>query len=110
MKIMAQITIVIVLLLAGFAVGFPIGQTMGFSTGSEWVIIQADLIAKEAGLVMPVQYEEGKFRIIVKQSRHLYKRAWKLADRHEEAIKNMKKDKRSPKETVNLARTTSVIQ
>lgn len=110
MKIIIRIAIVIVLLLAGFAVGFPVGQTIGFSTGSEWAIIQADLIAQEAGVFMPVDYEEGKFRIIIKQPHHLYKRAWQLADRHEEAMEYVNKGQRTLSETTNLASNTSVIQ
>ena len=110
MKIIMRVAIVIVLLLAGFAAGFPIGQTIGFSTGSEWAIIQAELIAKEAGVFMPVNYKAGKFRIIVKQPDHLYKRAWQLADQHEEAMEYVNQGKRTLGETVSLARNTSVMQ
>ena len=110
MKIIIRIAIVIVLLLAGFAAGFPIGQTIGFSTGTEWAIIQAELIAKEAGVSMPINYEAGKFRIVIKQPGHLYKRAWQLADRQEEAMEYVNKGKRTLSETVNLARNTSVMQ
>ncbi len=110
MKIIIRIAIVIVLLLVGFAAGFPVGQTIGFSTGSEWAIIQADLLAREAGVFMPVNYEKGKFRIIVKQPNHLYKRAWQLADRHEEAMEYVNTGRRTLSETVNLASNASVIQ
>jgi hypothetical protein len=63
MKIVIRIVLVIALLMVGFAVGVPVGQSIGFATGSEWAIIQADLLAREAGVFMPVHYEEGMFRV-----------------------------------------------
>ena len=76
----------IALLMAGFGAGFPIGQSRGFSTGSEWAFVQANILAREAELFMPVHYEAGQFRIILKQPKHLYRRAWMLADRHEDEM------------------------
>ena len=108
MKIIIRTAIVIALLLAGFAAGFPIGQTIGFSTGSEWAIIQAELIAKEAGVSMPINYEAGKFRIVVKQPGHLYKQAWRLADRREEAMEYVNSGNRTLGETVKLAGNITV--
>ena len=72
------------LLMLGFAVGFPIGQRSGFTTGSEWSLMHANLLAREAGVFMPVSYKDGAFHVVVKQPRHLYKKAHQLADRYEE--------------------------
>jgi hypothetical protein len=74
----------LLLVLIGFPVVFQTGRNMGFRTGSEWALVQADIIAREAGVFMPVYLEEGKFRVVLKQPRGLYKKAWSLADRHEE--------------------------
>jgi hypothetical protein len=82
-KTLIWIVFVILLLTVGFAAGFPVGQRIGFTTGSEWAIVQADIVAREAGVVMPVAYESGNFRITLRQPRHLYQMAWKLAERHD---------------------------
>ena len=76
----------IVFLLVGFAAGFPVGRSAGFVTGSEWSLVQADLLAREAGVYMPVNYQEGTLHVVVKQRRHLYKDAQERADRHEAKI------------------------
>jgi hypothetical protein len=110
MKIIIRIVMVVALLFAGFAAGFPIGRSVGFSTGSEWAILQADLLAREAGMFMPINYEEGKFRIIIKQPRHLYKRAWQLADRHDHAMQYVNLGERALSETLNLQRNTYLTQ
>jgi len=106
MKIITQLLFAIALLLAGFAAGFPIGKNSGFSTGSEWAFVQADILARESGLSMPVSYEEGQFRIVVKQPRNLYKRAWQLADRQEENTQSANITERSLSERIRLARNT----
>jgi hypothetical protein len=72
-------------LIVGLAVGFQTGRSSGFETGSEWALVQADILAREAGLSMPVVLDAGTFRVIMKQPRGLYRRAWRLADEHEEA-------------------------
>ncbi len=82
MKITVWVSIATVLLLIGFAAGFPVGKSVGFETGSEWAIVQADLLAREAGVFMPVYMADGKFRVVIKQPRNLHKRAWDLAERH----------------------------
>jgi hypothetical protein len=105
-----RITTVAALLLAGFAAGFPIGQSIGFSTGSEWALVQADLLAKEVGLFMPVDYKQGRLRVIVKQPRHLYKHAWKRADRHDAVMRHVNKGERPLTETASLARNTYITQ
>ncbi len=86
MKIITWTALALVLLGAGFAVGFPLGRDAGFTTGSEWALIQANLHAQEAGVFMPVTLEEGQFRVVVKQPAGLYKRAWHLADEQEEKM------------------------
>lgn len=72
-------------LLFGLAVGFQTGRSSGFETGSEWALVQADILAREAGLFMPVALDDGKFRVIMKQPRGLYRRAWQRADEYDEA-------------------------
>lgn len=90
MKMMLWIILTIFLIAglfaAGFAAGFPYGRNMGFSLGSEWVMMQIDMLAREEGIFMPIRYEEGQFRVLLKQPNNVYRRAWKLADRYEEEI------------------------
>lgn len=109
MNIITQLVLAIALLLAGFAAGFPIGKNSGFATGSEWAFVQADILARESGLSMPVSYEEGQFRVIVKQPRNLYKRAWQLADRQEDSIQSANMTERSLSEHIRLVRNTRNI-
>ncbi len=82
MKITGSIMVAAALMFIGFAAGFPVGKSVGFETGSEWAIVQADLLAREAGVFMPVFLDEGKFRVVVKQPRDLHRKAWHLADSH----------------------------
>ncbi len=82
MKTLSGITIAVVLVVVGFAAGFPVGKNIGFETGSEWALIQAKILAREADSFMPVYMADGEFRVVIKQPRHLYRNAWKLADRH----------------------------
>lgn len=72
--------------MAGFAAGYPLGQRKGFSTGSEWALVQAGILAREAGLFMPVKIEAGNFSVMMKQPKHLYRTAWILADRYENEL------------------------
>ena len=81
MKILLGITIAIMLIVAGFAAGFPVGKSIGFDMGSEWALVQADILAREVGAFMPVYLADGTFRVVIKQPRHLYKNAWQLAER-----------------------------
>lgn len=83
MQIAIRTVLFIVVFAAGFAAGFPAGKSSGFSSGSEWALVQADLLASEAGLDMPVSLEDGQFRVVIRQPRHLYRSAWRRADRHE---------------------------
>lgn len=84
MKTVSKISTALVLLLVCIGVGFQIGKHVGFKTGSEWALIQADMLAREAGVFMPVYMEDDTFRVVIKQPRGSYKKAWELADRHEE--------------------------
>jgi hypothetical protein len=109
-KIIIRTAMGLALLLAGFAAGFPVGQSIGFSTGSEWAIVQADIVAREAGLTMPINYEEGQFRVVIKQPRNLYKQAWHLADRHEAAMSYAERGERPLSQTASLARNTYLVE
>ncbi len=110
MKIIIRIALMIALLMTGFAAGFPIGQSKGFSTGSEWAFVQANILAREAGLFMPVNFEAGQFRIILKQPKHLYRSAWMIADRHEDEMAYLSEDDRTLNERVSLTRNASLLQ
>jgi len=98
MKTMAMIVVrtavILGLLAAGFALGFPIGQNKGFNTGSEWGIVQADIAAREAGSPLIVSMEEGQIRVIVTQPRGLYKRAQQQATLYSDGITVAKAGKR----------------
>jgi hypothetical protein len=110
MKILIRIVLAIALLIAGFAAGFPAGKSIGFTSGSKWALVQANILAREAGVFMPVSLNEGQFRVVIKQPRHLYKRAWELADRDEEEMRWVNSGERSLSETVLLARNVSMTQ
>jgi hypothetical protein len=105
MKTLMRIICVILLLAIGFAAGFPIGSSIGFTKGSEWAIVQADVIARESGLFMPVGFDGGMFRVIMKQPRGLYRKVWQEADRRDrqrEALKNINKTEITSKDIVYL--------
>jgi hypothetical protein len=110
MNILIRIMLAIALLIVGFAAGFPAGKSAGFTSGSEWALVQANIIAREAGVFMPVSLNDGQFRVVLKQPRHLYKRAWELADRDEEEMRWVNSSERSLSETVVLARNMSMTQ
>jgi hypothetical protein len=84
--IVVRTAVILGLLAAGFALGFPIGQNKGFNTGSEWGIVQADIAAREAGSPLIVSMEEGQIRVIVTQPRGLYKRAQQQAALYSDRI------------------------
>ena len=84
--IVVRLAVILGLLAAGFALGFPIGQQRGFDTGSEWAIVQADIAAREAGSSLIVSLEEGQIRVIVRQPPGLYKRARQQAALYNERI------------------------
>jgi hypothetical protein len=89
MKTLTRIICVVILFAIGFAAGFPVGSTIGFTRGSEWALVQAHIIAREAGLFMPVVIEDGIFRVILKQPNGLYRRAWHLADGCDETMEQV---------------------
>ncbi len=108
MKILIRMTLAIALLIVGFAAGFPAGKSAGFASGSEWALVQATIIAREAGVSMPVTLNDGQFRVVLKQPRHLYKRAWELADKDEEEMRWVNSSDKSLRETVLLARNMTI--
>jgi hypothetical protein len=110
LKLTIRATFAIVLLLVGFAAGFPIGQSIGFSTGSEWSFVQADLLAREAGVFMPVNYKEGAFHVVVKQPRKLHKDARQIAERHDTEMSYVNSGKSALNERVQLAQRISLVQ
>jgi hypothetical protein len=110
MKTLLRIILMIALVTAGFAAGFPIGRNSGFTTGSEWALVQADILAREEGLFMPVNLEEGRFRIVLKQPKHLYRETWVLADRHEDEMAYGDRNDRILNERIQLARNTSLLR
>lgn len=87
MKKLSRAATIAAVLLGGLGTAFQVGKTVGFKTGSEWALVQADIVAREAGLFMPVYMEGDNFRIVLRQPPGLYKKAWEMADRHEEAGK-----------------------
>ncbi len=109
-KILIRISLIIALLFMGFAAGFPVGKSIGFATGSEWALVQADIIAREAGSSMPVYFREGRFRVVVKQPRHLYKHAWQLADRYDNEMENVNSGVKTLIETVKLSKNMHITQ
>jgi len=85
MRTISIIMVAVVLLLTGLAVGFQVGRSSGFKVGSEWALMQADLLAREAGVFMPVHLGEDGFTVVMRQPPGLYRRAWRLADQHDKA-------------------------
>lgn len=84
MKKVSRSSLTAAFLVVLMTAAFHMGRSIGFSTGSEWALVQAEIVAREAGLFMPVYLNEGKFRVVIKQRRGLYKRAWQRADEYEE--------------------------
>ncbi len=110
MKIIVRIVSVIVLVLIGFAVGVPIGQSRGFKTGSEWAFVQASLIARERGLFMPVNFAEGHFQIVLKQPRGLQQRTRQLAEKYSADSVNESCSEKGLIKNVNLIRSTNLMR
>ncbi len=104
MKTLMGITIAIALFIVGFAAGFPVGKSVGFDMGSEWALVQAEILAREIGVFMPVYLDNGSFRVVIKQPRHLYRTAWKLAEMDPDqtgrtrAKKTQERDKQCPEQ------------
>ena len=103
MNIILRIAVAVVLLFAGFAAGFPVGKSVGFSTGSEWALVQANLLAREAGVSMPVHFKDGQLRVIIRQPQNLHRQAWRVSDRDYEVQHLAEQGSRTLVETVRLA-------
>ena len=71
----------------------PFGKRSGFRTGSEWAILQAAIVAREAGIALPLYLHDGAIRVVLRQPPGLYQKAWRLADRFEEANKERETEK-----------------
>lgn len=103
MKTLTRATLIIALLFGGFAVGFSLGDSQGFTRGGEWALVQAGIVAREEGLNMPVSFTNGAFEVVQKQPADLYKKAWQMADRrYDEDMRNMRKSM-TAQEAVNAA-------
>jgi hypothetical protein len=109
-KFIFRAAFAIVLLLMGFAAGFPVGRSTGFTTGSEWSFVQADILAREAGMFMPINYKEGKFHVVMKQPRRLHKDARERANRHEAETAYESSGSNTLNERVQLAQKISLMQ
>lgn len=109
MNIITQTALSLILVGAGFAAGFPVGKDAGFTAGSEWALMQANLLAREAGVFMPVSLEQGQFRVVIRQPRDLYKRAWELADEEETKVPWLNSGERALAETVQRVGRVSII-
>jgi len=110
MKFIIQTIWAAALLALGFAIGFPMGKSVGFNTGSEWAIIQAEIVAREAGMFMPVHLEDGVFRVKLKQPGDLHQRAWKIADKQFEELAIGANCDRRLTERVKVARNSHVTR
>lgn len=110
MKLIIQMIAAVALLAMGFAIGVPVGKNAGFNNGSEWAIIQAEIVAREAGMFMPVHLEDGVFRVKLKQPGDLHQRAWKIADKHFEELAIGANCDRRLAERVRVARNSHVTQ
>ncbi len=109
-KILLRLGLVIALLVIGFAAGLPVGKSIGFTTGSEWACIQADIAAREMGVNMPVYFHDGQIRVVVKQPRNLYKHAWQLAERYQKEMEQVNKGERPLAETAYLFRNLHITR
>ena len=86
MKKLSIIMASIALLLMCIGISYQAGKNAGFRSGSEWALVQAEIVAGEAGVFMPVYMKDGKFRVVLRQPRGVYRNAWKMADEYEEAM------------------------
>ena len=105
-----RIVTVIILVAIGFAAGFSIGQSRGFSTGSEWAFVQASLIARELGLFMPVNFVEGRFRVVLKQPHGLYQRTRQLAEKYGADVEYRNESEKKLAKNMGLIRSTHLMR
>lgn len=87
-------TLTITLLVFLLSIAFHSGKRAGFRTGSEWAIFQATIVAREAGMALPVYLHNGAFRVVLKQPPGLYQRAWHLANKSDQESKTREGEKR----------------
>jgi hypothetical protein len=93
MKTLTRAILMVALMSGGFAVGFSLGITQGFNRGCEWALVQADILAREEGLDMPVSFTEDTFQIVQRQPAGLHRRVWQMADRqYDEDMRNTRND------------------
>jgi len=110
MKIIIRAVLVIIFMLIGFAAGFPIGQSRGFATGSEWAFVQASLIAREHGLFLPVHFTEGHFRIVLKEPHDLRQRTRQLAEKFDADSEYVSSGERDLATNIRLLRSMSLTR
>ncbi len=109
LKTMMWAAMAIVLVFAGFAIGFPVGQHRGFATGTEWAIVQVDILAREAHVTLPVDFEEGAFRVIVRQPPDLSRQAWRLAERHDTMMERGNGTEKKAAEKVDFSPAANLV-
>lgn len=109
-KVLVTILISLVLVVLAFGIGFQSGRSSGFETGSQWALMQASIVAREAGFFMPVYLDEGSFRLVVKQRHGLYKKAWQQADHYEEARAGNDLSPREPGAESTIETTSSELK
>ncbi len=89
-----------------FSIAFHSGKRAGFRTGSQWAILQAESVAREAGMALPVYLHNGAFRVVFRQPPGLYKKAWQLADKFDRANKASQTAKQDGEKTENTCAQT----
>ena len=87
MKKLFNAALALMVLVFLLSIAFHSGKRSGFRTGSEWAILQAEIVAREAGMVLPVYLQNGAFRVVLRQPSGLYQKAWHLADKFDQANK-----------------------
>ncbi len=81
MKWILKTGLTVVLLAYLLTIAFNSGKKAGFKNGSQWAMLQAQIVAREAGIVLPIYLYDGAFRVVFKQPPGLYRKAWRLADK-----------------------------
>lgn len=99
MKKLFKATLAVTLLVFLLSIAFHSGKRDGFRTGSEWAMLQATIVAREAGIALPVYLHNGAFRVMLRQPPGLYKKAWQLADKFDRANNARQTEKRDGSRT-----------
>lgn len=84
-KVLVLTVVTAALLVTGFALGYPIGKHRGFETGTEWAMLQAKLVAREAGVIMPVYFEDDAFHVVLRPDPADCGRTDEQAGQHDDA-------------------------